>query len=145
MACEECGRLSDLPGAEPVRGAVVAHLVTHIRAAPLAPHLRTCQCGHNGCRWHPRHRGCDGLIQLVLVRCAGGRLWRLADICQACATATPQAAMVSEPQGAPVMGTASARGTAPASGKSPLAVDWSGGNASEVWGWDDEATASPQG
>ncbi|MFF3948023.1 hypothetical protein ACFYYN_24755 [Streptomyces sp. NPDC001902] len=141
MTCEECDRLDDLPGAEPVRGAVVAHLVAHVRAAPLASHLRTCQCGQNGCRWHPRHRGCDGLVRLVLVRCAGGQLWRLADTCHACATATPQAAIVPEPHGAPVMGPAAAGGAEPVSCVSPVVVDWSGEPATELWGWDDGATA----
>ncbi|MFF3948034.1 hypothetical protein ACFYYN_24815 [Streptomyces sp. NPDC001902] len=138
MTCEECGRLGDLPEAEPVRGAVVAHLVAHVRAAPLAPHLRTCQCGQNGCRWHPRHRGCDGLVQLVLARCAGGRRWRLADTCHACATATPQSAIVPEPQVMPA-GHGSVQGPEPASYVSPFVVDCSGSPA-EVWGWDDGAT-----
>ncbi|SNT19374.1 hypothetical protein SAMN05216252_11660 [Actinacidiphila glaucinigra] len=139
MTCEECGQLRDLPRAEPVRGAVVAHLVAHVRAAPLASHLRTCQCGQYGCRWHPRHRGCDGLVQLVLVRCAGGRRWRLADTCHACSTATPQAATVPEPQVTP-LGHGPARDVEPASYVSPFVVDCSGGPA-EVWGWDDGATA----
>lgn len=141
MTCEECGRLSSRPGTESVRGAVVAHLVLHVRAAPLAAHLRTCQCGQYGCRWHPRHRGCDGLVRLVLARCAGGRLWRLADTCQACATATPQAANVPEPQGAPVMSPAAARGAEPVRCVSPLVVDCTGGPAADVWGCDDGTTA----
>jgi len=138
IMCEECGWLGDLPGAALVRGAVVAHLVLHVRAAPLAPHLQTCQCGQNGCRWHPRHRGCDGLVRLVLVRCARGRRWRLADTCHACATATPQAAIVPEPQVMPA-GHGSAQGPEPASYVSPFLVDCSGSPA-EVWGWDDGAT-----
>lgn len=140
MTCEECGRLGDLPGAEPVRGAVVAHLVAHVRAAPLASHLRTCQCGQNGCRWHPRHRGCDGLVQLVLVRCAGGRRWRLSDTCHACATATPHAATVPEPQATPTTGHDPAQSSEPAPCVSPIVVDYSDGPA-EVWAWDDSAAA----
>ncbi|MFE5008759.1 hypothetical protein ACFRJ3_29715 [Streptomyces sp. NPDC056696] len=61
-------------------------------------HLRTCQCHERGCHWHPRHRGCSGPIVLALAREQGGRLWRLADVCTACAGATNHAAIVPEPQ-----------------------------------------------
>lgn len=55
-----------------------------------------CQCHEHGCHWHPRHHGCAGPIRLLLAREHGGRLWRLADACSACATATAQAAVVPD-------------------------------------------------
>lgn len=62
----------------------------------LPPYMRTCQCHERGCSWHPRHRGCAGPIRLLLTREQGGRRWRLADACAACASVTAQAAVVSE-------------------------------------------------
>ncbi|WP_414166363.1 hypothetical protein ACMATS_00160 [Streptoverticillium reticulum] len=73
-----------------------------MRSEALAPHWRTCQCGEHGCQWHYRHRGCEGPIRLLLTRDRGGRLWRLADTCRACATVTEHAAEVPEPPGAGV-------------------------------------------
>lgn len=54
-------------------------------------HLRTCQCQEDACRWHRRHHGCAGPVTLVL---SGGRSWRLADTCLACASATDHAVVV---------------------------------------------------
>ncbi|WP_406733612.1 hypothetical protein [Streptomyces sp. NBC_01794] len=78
------------------RPAALAHLARHARSDALPTHLRTCQCHERGCRWHPRHRGCAGPVLLVLTREHGGRIWRLADTCAACATATPHAAAVPD-------------------------------------------------
>lgn len=75
------------------------HLALHARTEPLPTHLRTCRCGEHGCRWHPRHRGCNGPIALLLTRGAGGRIWRLTDACHACIAATDHAATVPEPGG----------------------------------------------
>lgn len=96
LVCPSCH-----PGPRPLaagtaRSAVLAHLARHARRDVLLPHLRTCQCHERGCRWHPRHRGCSGAVLLVLTRAQGGRLWRLADACAACAGATAQAAVVPD-------------------------------------------------
>ncbi|MFJ5294407.1 hypothetical protein [Streptomyces sp. NPDC088348] len=96
LVCPQCtpeGRSFTLPSA---RSAVLAHLARHARRDALALYLRTCQCHERGCRWHPRHRGCSGPIILVLAREHGGRTWRLADTCTACAAATQHAAIVPE-------------------------------------------------
>ncbi|PBC93576.1 hypothetical protein BX281_1394 [Streptomyces sp. Ag82_O1-15] len=66
------------------------------RRDALPPYMRTCQCHERGCSWHPRHRGCAGPIRLLLTREQGGRRWRLADACAACASVTAQAAVVPE-------------------------------------------------
>ncbi|MEU9623890.1 hypothetical protein [Streptomyces sp. NPDC048155] len=81
----------------------MAHLAQHARRDALPAHLRTCQCHARGCRWHPRHRGCAGGILLVLAWERGGRQWRLADTCAACAGATEHAAVVPDnaPHSAP--------------------------------------------
>ncbi|WP_405773664.1 hypothetical protein [Streptomyces sp. NBC_00859] len=96
LVCPHCtpdGGGFTLPSA---RSAVLDHLARHARRDALAPHLRTCQCHERGCRWHPRHRGCAGPVLLVLARERGGRTWRLADTCTACAAATQYAAVVPE-------------------------------------------------
>ena len=79
---------------------VVAHLAGHARRDALPVYLRTCRCHEHGCQWHPRHRGCSGPIALVLTRESGGRLWRLADACSACARAIAHSAIVPETTGA---------------------------------------------
>lgn len=94
LHCRQCP-----PGSPSVRAAArqaLAHLARHARRDALPSHLRTCQCHPHGCRWHPRHRGCAGPVLLVLTREQGGRLWRLADVCAACAAATTHAAVVPE-------------------------------------------------
>lgn len=94
LHCPQCP-----PGSPSVRAAAsqaLAHLARHARRDVLPQHLRTCQCYPHGCRWHPRHRGCSGPVLLVLTREKGGRLWRLADICAACAAATTHAAVVPD-------------------------------------------------
>ncbi|WP_103515001.1 hypothetical protein [Streptomyces sp. SM10] len=96
LVCPQC-RPGPLPlTAGSARSAVLAHLAQHARRDVLPPHLRICQCRERGCRWHPRHRGCAGAVLLVLMRAHGGRLWRLADACAACAAATAQAAVVPD-------------------------------------------------
>ncbi|MFJ1847774.1 hypothetical protein [Streptomyces sp. NPDC088146] len=94
LYCPQCP-----PGTPPVRAAApqaLAHLARHARRDALPQHLRTCQCDARGCCWHPRHRGCAGPVLLVLTREHGGRLWRLADVCAACAAATTHAAVVPD-------------------------------------------------
>ncbi|MFD3580436.1 hypothetical protein [Streptomyces sp. NPDC058644] len=96
LVCPHCHRGPNPLAAGSARSAALAHLAQHARRDVLAPYLRTCQCQARGCRWHPRHRGCSGAVVLVLVRAHGGRLWRLADACAACAAATAQAAVVPD-------------------------------------------------
>ncbi|MDX3077868.1 hypothetical protein [Streptomyces sp. MI02-7b] len=97
LACPQCGRVPVDPGPATTRAVVLNHLAEHARAEPLPGHLRTCRCGELGCRWHPRHRGCDGAILLMISCSAGGRLWRLTDACRACLAVTDHAAAVTEP------------------------------------------------
>jgi hypothetical protein len=97
VSCTHCGAVPISPGTAGARAAALAHLARHARHEPLAAHLRTCRCGEHSCSWHPRHRGCDGRVLLLLTRVAGGRRWRLADVCRACASWTAHAAEVPEP------------------------------------------------
>ncbi|MFD5752478.1 hypothetical protein [Streptomyces sp. NPDC127033] len=96
LVCAQC-EVDDTPlPSACARSAALAHLALHARGEALPAYLRTCQCHQRGCRWHPRHRGCAGSIRLVLSRAKGGRLWRLADVCAACAGATPDTAVVPD-------------------------------------------------
>jgi hypothetical protein len=92
-ACSPGGR--PIPGNDP-RTAVLEHLARHARRSVRPPHLRTCQCFERGCRWHTRHRGCCGSIVLALSRIADGRIWRLADVCAACAHVMVSTAVVPD-------------------------------------------------
>ncbi len=96
MTCQQCPLASRPVTAASARSAVLAHLARHARGDLRAPHLRTCHCHERGCRWHRRHRGCDGPIRLLLACERGGRVWRLVDACGACAAATDQAAVVPD-------------------------------------------------
>lgn len=96
LVCQQCSHSERLLSGASARSELLAHLARHARRDPLPAHLRTCQCQERGCSWHPRHRGCGGPIRLVLAREQGGRLWRLADACTACAAATSQAAVVPD-------------------------------------------------
>ncbi|MFG3370360.1 hypothetical protein ACGF0K_36090 [Streptomyces sp. NPDC048156] len=104
LVCPRCRPVTaSAKGGATARSVVLAHLARHARLDALPAHLRTCQCHERGCHWHPRHRGCSGPIVLALAREQGGRLWRLADVCTACAGATAHTAIVPEPRlpGAP--------------------------------------------
>lgn len=95
------GCLRCTPRTVPLQGttaqtAALRHLAAHARSDAVADYLRTCQCRQRGCRWHARHRGCAGSVLLVLSRDHGGRNWRLADVCAACARAIPNAAVVPD-------------------------------------------------
>lgn len=96
LICQQCPQSGRLVAAEFARSAALAHLARHARGDLRASHLRTCQCHERGCRWHRRHRGCTGPIRLLLSCERGGRVWRLADACGACAAATAQAAVVPD-------------------------------------------------
>lgn len=95
--CRTCGPLDpDRPPHTTPRAAVLRHLAAHARRDVTPPHLRTCQCGRNGCHWHPRHRGCAGPVQLALTRNTSSHTWQLADTCRQCCLATPGTAAVPE-------------------------------------------------
>lgn len=96
LVCPHCPRGSHPLAVGSARSAALGHLAQHARRDTLPPHLRTCQCFARGCRWHLRHRGCAGAVRLVLTRAHGGRQWRLADACAACAAATAHAAVVPD-------------------------------------------------
>ncbi|PJM91460.1 hypothetical protein [Streptomyces sp. CB01373] len=96
LVCRHCPHGSTRTTAAAARSAALAHLARHARGDLRPPHLRICQCHERGCAWHPRHRGCASPIRLLLAREHGGRLWRLADACTACAAATAQAAVVPD-------------------------------------------------
>lgn len=96
LVCRHCPLGGGRVAPASARAAALAHLARHARADMRATHLRICQCRECGCRWHARHRGCAGPVRLLLAREHGGRLWRLADACTACAAATEQAAVVPD-------------------------------------------------
>ncbi len=96
LVCQQCAHSSQPLNGPSARAELLAHLALHARRTPLPTHLRTCQCHERGCHWHPRHRGCEGPIRLLLARAQGGRLWRLTDACTACAAATAQACVVPD-------------------------------------------------
>lgn len=96
VVCVECSCAAPLAPGVSARSTALAHLAGHARRETLPAHLRTCQCHARGCRWHPRSRGCAGPVLLLLACESRGRRWRLADVCTACARATPHAAVVPD-------------------------------------------------
>ena len=96
LVCAQCPTRPHLAHGSSARSAALAHLARHARHSLLPSYLRTCQCHERGCRWHPRHRGCDGPLLLVLTCERAGRLWRLTDTCAACAGAMHHASVVPE-------------------------------------------------
>ncbi|WP_107119682.1 hypothetical protein [Streptomyces longwoodensis] len=96
LICRQCPHTGHQVAATTARSAALAHLARHARGDLRPSHLRTCQCRERGCHWHPRHRGCNGPIRLLLTCEHGGRIWRLADTCTACAAATDRAAVVPD-------------------------------------------------
>ncbi|MFE9059889.1 hypothetical protein [Streptomyces mutabilis] len=115
LACPRCGRGHPLRAAS-ARSAALAHLAHHARTDALAGHLRTCQCRARGCHWHPRHRGCAGPVLLALTCDRGGRAWRLADACAACAAAMSHTAVVPPTLPAPPGNSPTVRRSAPPPG-----------------------------
>ncbi|AQS65579.1 hypothetical protein B1H29_36900 [Streptomyces pactum] len=96
LFCIQCKAHTHPVDVSSARSAALTHLASHARAEALPGHLRTCQCRALGCTWHSRSRGCGGLVLLALTRQAGGRSWRLADACAACAAATSETAVVPD-------------------------------------------------
>ncbi|WP_089102864.1 hypothetical protein [Streptomyces hyaluromycini] len=96
LVCRQCLHTGGEVTAASARSAALTHLARHARSDLVPPHLRICQCHERGCRWHRRHRGCDGPVRLLLACERGGRVWRLADACSTCAAATAQAAVVPD-------------------------------------------------
>ncbi|BFO23179.1 hypothetical protein SHKM778_95670 (plasmid) [Streptomyces sp. KM77-8] len=109
LVCRQCPHAGRRVAAATARSAALAHLARHARGDLRPSHLRTCQCRERGCRWHPRHRGCNGPIRFLLTCEHGGRIWRLADTCTACAAATDRAAVVPDTTLAPPPRAASPR------------------------------------
>ncbi|SEG85308.1 hypothetical protein SAMN05216223_11632 [Actinacidiphila yanglinensis] len=87
-SCGACGPLQHLPD-QALRTTALHHLALHARSDVTPPHLRVCQCGHRGCPWHGRHRGCAGPVLLTLTCTPTVGTWRLADLCHQCALTTP--------------------------------------------------------
>ncbi|GAA3814985.1 hypothetical protein [Streptomyces chiangmaiensis] len=138
MTCPQCGQIpADPQSPAATRAAIVAHLARHARADPCAGYLRTCQCGEGGCRWHARHRGCDGPILLLLTRVDAGRVWRLADTCRACASVTAHAAMVPEPLDVPSKRPAAKSASVQPAGlaEPPLTAGWDSGYGEDGLSW----------
>ena len=132
LVCQHCDTTPIGAGASEVWATAARHhLAYHARAEPLAPHLRTCQCGEHACRWHPRHRGCDGPLVLLLARDYSGRLWRLADTCHACATVIPHSAVVPEPHHTPAISGPGSSRLLPGGGMSRENVEY------HLWGVDE--------
>ncbi|KUL27356.1 hypothetical protein [Streptomyces regalis] len=96
LVCQRCPHGGGPVTASSARAAALTHLARHARSDTLPLHLRICQCRERGCRWHGRHRGCAGPVRLLLAGEHGGRVWRLADTCTACAAATAHAAVVPD-------------------------------------------------
>lgn len=96
LVCPHCPLHAPRLSPASARSAALAHLARHAQREVVPGHLRTCQCRTRGCCWHPRHRGCSGPIRLALSCSNSGRLWRLADICSACAAATRHTAVVPD-------------------------------------------------
>ncbi|MFB7112712.1 hypothetical protein [Streptomyces sp. NPDC056291] len=96
LVCPSCTARTFPLQASSARSAALAHLACHVRADALPAYLRSCQCRLQGCVWHPPHRGCAGRVLLALTRDLGGRTWRLADACAACAAATSHTAVVPD-------------------------------------------------
>ncbi|MEU9347999.1 hypothetical protein AB0D74_43070 [Streptomyces sp. NPDC048278] len=113
LVCTQCTARTPACGGVSARSAALAHLACHAQADALPGHLRTCQCQAQGCRWHPRHRGCAGPVRLALTQGRGGRAWRLADTCTACAAATSHTAVVPDTQ------LGSPRSPAPSAARGP--------------------------
>lgn len=119
LACSRCASTSLRVQATSARSAALGHLAGHASGERLPRYLRTCQCREQGCAWHPRHRGCSGPVLLALTSDRGGRLWRLADACSACAAATHRTAVVPamllrRPHRSPLHATHRSRGRAAA-------------------------------
>lgn len=119
LHCPQCNASPAPVPAPSARATVLTHLAHHARRAALPSHLRTCQCHQHGCHWHPRHRGCAGPILLALTRQRGGRTWRLADTCAACAAATAHTAVVPDTTLAATTGGRPSSARGPSRGRRP--------------------------
>ncbi|GAB2447297.1 hypothetical protein GCM10027162_50660 [Streptomyces incanus] len=114
LSCSACP-LPTLAAGVVVR-EIRRHLARHLMESRLPPHLRTCQCRDKSCAWHRRQGPCAGQLRLLLIRADRGRTWHLADTCDACAAAIPDAATVPEP---PVRAAVDSDAQAPRGGDLP--------------------------
>ncbi|MBT2428093.1 hypothetical protein J7F02_21155 [Streptomyces sp. ISL-112] len=117
-----------LPSAAVGRTAAVAHLATHLRAAPGPRPEASCACRAAECHTHvradgPRDRApalrCGGPVVLAVVNDRQGRWWQALECCARCAAAHPSAKIVAT---APAAGRAPAAGARGAAGPPPAPV-----------------------
>ncbi|MFC9028946.1 hypothetical protein [Streptomyces arboris] len=110
-----------LPSAAVGRTAAVAHLATHLRAAPGPRPEASCACRAEECHTHVRDDGprdrapalrCGGPVVLAVINDRQGRWWQALECCARCAAAHPSAKIVA---------TAPAAAPRPAAGRAPAA------------------------
>ncbi len=95
LVCAQCTARTPACETASARSATLAHLACHAR-------LRTARASAPlpvrgpGLPLASRHRGCAGPVLLALTQGRGGRAWRLADTCAACAAATTHTAIVPD-------------------------------------------------
>ncbi|SCF90545.1 hypothetical protein [Streptomyces sp. Ncost-T10-10d] len=105
-----------LPSAAAGRAAAVAHLKTHLRAAPGPRAEVYCACRAESCRTHLRPDDrqmraqpwrCGGAVVWAVVTDREGRWWQALECCSRCAAATPGAKVVitAQPASGPAAGT----------------------------------------
>lgn len=71
------------------------HVLEHIGRIQGLREGAVCRCRHEECAWHPHaDTTCTRQIVLVLIADQVGRVWNLAEVCSACATAVPRAQLV---------------------------------------------------
>ncbi|WP_443045835.1 hypothetical protein [Streptomyces sp. KY70] len=99
-----------LPSAAVGRTAAVAHLATHLRAAPGPRPEASCACRAEECHTHvradgPRDRApalrCGGPVVLAVINDRQGRWWQALECCARCAAAHPSAKIVATAPAAP--------------------------------------------
>jgi hypothetical protein len=100
------------------RTKALQHVREHIAAVGPLWEAARCRCRHEECTWHaPKSVTCAGPMTLVLIPDRVGRLWILAETCEACATATPRAKVIRSsrpPSERPGPAKAAAHATMPA-------------------------------
>ncbi|WP_424216300.1 hypothetical protein ACN20G_29615 (plasmid) [Streptomyces sp. BI20] len=79
-----------------VRRAAAEHAALHARRAGARPEA-SCHCGAEQCALHEARAACSGASMLVLIHNrAVGRVWTLADVCQACAREIPHLTVLAK-------------------------------------------------
>ncbi|MBA3488726.1 MAG: hypothetical protein H0T78_04135 [Longispora sp.] len=85
-------RFTDLRQA---RTAALEHLAGHARQAGGVPQSVSCRCQAEEHAWHAGRTSCAGQSVRILASDAAGTSWRMAETCQACATAIPRAVVLT--------------------------------------------------